>query len=291
MPRPAFSLAVGSESETVTRDLDGTRDPMAFFGGELRRARMGTSMSQAELGQRINFSGDMVGRVETCERAPTDVFALGCDEVFPHLDGLFTRILELARRSGGVSPKWFRPWLEIENEAASLYWWEPLLVPGLLQTTGYARAILSVEPGTSDDRLDEIVAARMDRQRILERDDPPLLRVVMDESVLYRCIGSPKIMHDQLLHLAEMSCRKNIAIQIVPAQVGAHAGFAGAFIIAGFSGAASILYIEAIEGQTVARPTLVAKAELVFDQLRTEALPQGASRDLIGRVAEERWTD
>jgi transcriptional regulator with XRE-family HTH domain len=274
----------------MTRNLDATRSPMAFFGAELRRARVSAGMSQDQLGRALSFSGDLVGKVETCERAPSLEFAAGCDGVFGHLDGLFTRLIGLARRWDGPHPQWFRDWVQAEREATSLRWWEPMLVPGLLQTAEYARAILAVGPDTTDDQLEELVDARIERQYILDRPKPPELWVLLDEAVLHRLIGSPKIMHDQLLHLAEASCRPSVTVQVVPAEVGTHAGLLGAFIIAGLDGA-DIAYMEtAVEGYTIERSALVSKAALAFDRLRAEALPHRASRDLIGKVAEERWT-
>jgi transcriptional regulator with XRE-family HTH domain len=276
----------------MTRNLDATRSPMAFFGAELRRARMAAGMSQDQLGRALSFSGDLIGKIETCERAPSPEFAAGCDSVFPHLDGLFTRLVGLARRWDGPHPQWFRDWVQAEREATSLRWWEPMLVPGLLQTADYARAILSAGPDTTEDALEELVSARIERQNILDRPKPLELWVVLDEAVLHRLIGSRKIMYDQLVHLADTSCRPSITVQVVPSEVGAHAGLLGAFIVAGFDdGAPSILYAEtAVEGQTIARSAHVRKAALAFDRLRSEALPRGASRDLIGKVAEERWT-
>jgi hypothetical protein len=275
----------------MTRDLDAARSPLAFFGAELRRARTAAGMSQDQLGRDLSFSGDLVGKVETCERAPTPGFAAGCDSVFPHLDGLFVRLMELARRWDGPYPQWFRDWLDAEREASSLRWWEPMLVPGLLQTPDYARAILAAGPDTIEDELEELVSARIERQGILDRPKPPELWVVLDEAVLHRLIGSRKIVYEQLLHLADTSCRANITVQVVPGEAGAHAGLLGAFIVAGFESAPSIVYAEtAVEGQTIEKPALVSKAALAFDRLRAEALPRGASRDLIGKVAEERWT-
>ena len=276
----------------MTRDLDATRSPMAFFGAELRRARTAAGMSQDQLGRDLSFSGDLVGKVETCERAPTPGFAAGCDSVFPHLDGLFMRLMELARRWDGPYPQWFRDWLDAEREASSLRWWEPMLVPGLLQTPDYARALFRAwqSASTSDEELEELVSARIERQGILDRPKPPELWVVLDEAVLHRLIGSRKIVYEQLLHLADASCRANITVQVVPGEAGAHAGLLGAFIVAGFESAPSIVYAEtAVEGQTIEKPALVSKAALAFDRLRAEALPRGASRDLIGKVAEERW--
>jgi transcriptional regulator with XRE-family HTH domain len=275
----------------MTRNLDSTRSPMAFFGAELRRARASAGMSQEQLGRRLSFSADLVGKVETSERAATQEFASRCDEVFPQLDGLFGRLVALARRWNGPHPQWFRDWVEAEREATSLRWWEPMLVPGLLQTADYARAILGAGPDTTADMLEELVPARLERQNVLDRAKPPELWVVIDEAVLHRLIGSRKIMYDQLLHLADASCRPSVTVQVVPAEAGAHAGLLGAFIIAGLDGAPSILYAEtAVEGQTIERSALVSRAALAFDRLRAEALPHGASRDLIGKVAEERWT-
>lgn len=106
----------------MTRNLDATRSPMAFFGAELRRARVAAGMSQDQLGRALSFSGDLVGKVETCERAPTPELAAGCDRVFPHLNELFTRLLRLARRWEGPHPQWFRDWVQAEQEATSLRW-------------------------------------------------------------------------------------------------------------------------------------------------------------------------
>jgi hypothetical protein len=275
----------------MTRNLDATNSPMAFFGAELRRSRLAAGMSQDQLGRGLNFSGDLVGKIETCDRAPTPAFAAGCDSLFPHLDGLFTRLLGLTRRWDGPYPQWFRDWLDAEREASSLRWWEPMLVPGLLQTADYARAILAVGPDIAEDELDDVVSARILRQEILDGTRPPELWVLLDEAVLHRLIGTRKIMYGQLLQLADMSCRPRITVQVVPADVGAHPGLMGAFIVADFEGAPSILYAEtAVEGQTIEKKALVSKAALAFDRLRAEALPRGASRDLIGKVAEERWT-
>jgi transcriptional regulator with XRE-family HTH domain len=275
----------------MTRNLDATRSPTAFFGAELRRARLAAGLTQDQLGRELSFSGDLVGKVETADRAPTLDFAAGCDGVFPQLGGLFTRLVTLARRWDGPYPQWFRDWVQAEQEATSLRWWEPLLVPGLLQTPDYARSILRAAPDAVEDELDELVNARMERQSILDRPKPPELWVLIDENVLRRRIGSRKIMHEQLLHLADASWRGSITLQLVPVEVGAHAGLLGAFIVAGFDESPSILYAEtAVEAQTIDRSALVSKAALAFDRLRAEALPRRASRDLIRKVAEEQWT-
>jgi hypothetical protein len=136
-----------------------------------------------------------------------------------------------------------------------------------------------------------MVNARLDRQAILAGDDPPLLWVVLDEGVLHRRVGEAKVMHDQLLHLAEMSRRPNITVEVVPYGAGAHSGLLGAFVIAEFEDAPAIVYLETAAGGQIAEGAdTVTQVMLTFDTLRSEGLPRGISRDLITKVAEEIWT-
>jgi hypothetical protein len=244
------------------------------------------------LGQKVGYSGAQVGKVETSERAPSQDFAEGCDRVMPDARGLFQRLYQLARRWDGGYPSWFTEWVEAERRATSLRTWQPLLVPGLLQTPDYARALfLAWQGADSDDQLDQLVSARIERQSIFLRPDPPSLWAVLDEGVLHRCIGGLKVMHDQLMHLLEVSDRSKIRVQVVPTGVGAHVGLLGAFSMATFENAPGIVYLESPDqGQTTERPATVAKISEIFDMVRAEALPRGASRDLIRKVTEEQWT-
>ena len=131
------------------------------------------------------------------------------------------------------------------------------------------------------------MAGRLDRQRILDREAPPDLRVVLDEPVLHKAIGSAKIMAAQLEHLADLSCRPMVTLQVAPAEVGAHGGLLGAFIIAGPAGT---VYLEtAVEAQVTGEAPVRDRVALIFDRLTRDALPRGASRDLILKVAHERW--
>jgi len=180
----------------------------------------------------------------------------------------------------------------LERRAASLRSWEPLLVPGLLQTAGYARALFEAwRISDRDDELEELVCARMERQVILDRPAPPALWVVIDEGVLHRCVGGGKVMREQLDHLASASERSKVTVQVIPAEVGAHVGLLGGFAIASADGAPGTVYLESPDqGQTTELPSVVAKISETFDALRAEALPRGASRNLIMKVAENRWT-
>ena len=276
----------------LTRELDPTAGPLDFFGAEVRRWRTAAGLSQEQLGQRVGYSGAQVGKVETSERAPSQDFAEGCDRAVPEACGLFLRLYQLARRWDGGYPSWFTQWVEAERRASTLRTWQPLILPGLLQTPDYARALFLAWRGSdSDAELDQLVNARIERQAIFQPPNPPSLWAVIDEGVLRRRIGSAKVMREQLEHLIAVSERSKITVQVVPADVGAHVGLLGAFFIASFENARGIVYLESPdEGQTTERPSAVAKITETFDMLRAEALPRAASQDLIRKVAEEQWT-
>ena len=261
------------------------------LGEELRRVRVAAGFrSQDQLACKLGFERTVITKIETGDRPPSADVAAALLTMFPDLGGgRFAELAEVARRANGKFPGWFeRDWLPVEREATSLRWWEPILIPGLLQTGDYARALFQAwQPASSEDDLDALVTGRLERQDVLDRDDPPDLRVVLDESVLHRLIGSSKIMHDQLEHLADMSCRPMVTVQVIPAELGAHGGLLGAFILAGPSGT---VYLEtAVEAQITGDDPVRERAALTFDRLTRDVLPRGASRDLILKVANEQW--
>jgi Domain of unknown function (DUF5753) len=130
----------------------------------------------------------------------------------------------------------------------------------------------------------------MERQAILGRDNPPLLWVVLDEGVLRRPVGGAGVMEAQVDHLVQMAERPNVVIQVIPRDVGAHEGLLGAFVIADFAKAPSIVYLEtALTGLVVERPQDVSAVTLRYETLKTEALPRAASLELLREVAKT-WT-
>jgi transcriptional regulator with XRE-family HTH domain len=274
------------------RELDPGASPSHFFGAEVRRAREAAGMTLADLAALVPCDASTVSRVESGLLSPTARFAAACDEAFPNMNGLFTRFYAGSRKWDGPYPRWFLDWVVAEREALTLRMWQVELVPGLLQTPDYAREVFRAwQPTATDDELDELVSGRIERQGILSKASPPELWVVLDESVLHRLIGSARIMHGQLeTLLKDIESQPAITIQVVPAGIGAHAGLLGAFAIAAGDGSPDTLYVDtAVQGQTVIETALVRKAASIFDRLRSEALPQRASRDLIEKVAEELW--
>jgi transcriptional regulator with XRE-family HTH domain len=266
---------------------DNDHSALALFAAELQAARARAGMSRDELAARINYSPSLVGMVESMRRVPRLDFAQRCDDALG-TSGTFARLHEHLRIA--PFPSWFRPFAQHEAEATSLRTFQLVLVPGLLQTGEYARVLLSTRVGATEDDVDQAVTARLERQAILDRDDPPLLWVVLDEGGLHRSIGDRKVMRAQVERLVEMAGRPNVVIQVIPGEVGAHEGVNGSFVIADFAVAPSIVYLEtALTGLVVERPEDVAAVRLTYDTLRSEAMSRAASLELLQEVANT-WT-
>jgi len=273
--------------------MERVPDPLfVFFGRQLRRLREGKGWSQEAFGKRIGYSGEMVSKVEKSNNPPSREFAAPCDREFPEMGGMFTALVEAAENSASIYPSWFQTWVDAERRASVLRWWEPLVLPGPLQTADYARALFEAWRAVDGNRdVDRDIAARLARQDIFDRPAPPSFGVVIDQSVLYRCVGSPAAMHDQLLHLIEMSERPRVSVQVLPAEVGAHVGLGGAFAIASFADdTPGMVYFETSdEGEVSKRPATLARMTVTYDALRDDALNARASRDFMRKVAEETW--
>ncbi len=262
---------------------------LSLFADEMKAAREQRGWSQADLADQIPYSLSTISMVEALHRVPTRDLAVHLDKAFG-TPGTFTRLE--ARLRDLPFPASFRPFAAYEAEATALYVFQHSLIPGLLQTPDYARAVLATRPNTTEDELDNLVAARLARQAILTRDDPPapLLWALIDEGALHRPVAPAEVMHDQLMDLVRMSRLPNITIQVVPYSAGGHTGLLGAFVIADLDSSPGIVYVEDIaDGRVFEDPGTVSRVTLRYKSLQSEALPKGASRELIARVAEERW--
>jgi DNA-binding XRE family transcriptional regulator len=272
------------------KDLDPGASPAHFFGAEVRRARVAAGMTLADLAATVPCDASTVSRIEAGTLSPARRFSAACDEAFPQMSGWFSRFYHDSRTWAGPHPPWFRDWVEIEARATVIRWWEPLLVPGLLQTPGYARAVLGWGPDDGGD-LDERVTARLDRQRVFDRPCPPEVWILVSEQILGYCIGSADIMRKQVDHLAEMAARPRVTIQVVAASAGAYGGLSGAFAIGTDNAADTVIYLETgVQGMVIRDPKLITRAASMFDHLRAEALPRSQTRDVLAR-AGEKWND
>ncbi|MBZ6232574.1 helix-turn-helix domain-containing protein [Streptomyces olivaceus] len=266
------------------QSLDPTASPLDYYGWELRRQREAHGLKQGQLGDIIFCTGSLIGQIETTKKVPTRDFSERVDAALG-TDGLFSRLIGLVLRS--QLPTWFQPYAEMEANAAYISTYQAQLVYGLLQTEEYARAVLAT--GMPDD-LEGLAAARMERQRILERDQPPLAWVVLDEAVLHRPIGGPEVMRRQLARLLEFVAHRWMHVQVLPNEVGAHASLAGSFNFLRFDDNPDVVYTEdLISGHMTANPETIREAALRYARLQAAALSVEDSAELIIRVMEERY--
>lgn len=266
------------------RELDPSASPLDYYGFELRRAREAAGLTQQALGSIVFCTGSLVGQVETTLRVPTREFSERVDAALG-TDGTFSRLVGLVLRN--QLPSWFQPFAELESKASYLSTYQCQLIYGLLQTEEYARAVIGVE---HSDRLDELVAARLDRQRILERQDPPVLWVVLDEAVLHRETGGREIMRGQLAHLLGLFGRPWLEIQVLPFSAGQHAGMMGSFTLLRFDSDPDVHYSESYDqGHMTANPSVIKERSVGYARLQAAALSPRDSAALIARVMEERY--
>jgi transcriptional regulator with XRE-family HTH domain len=261
-----------------------------MFAEELRAQREAAGLTQEELAKLMSYSTSVIAKLETCRTFPSPQHAGKADEALK-TPGTFGRIR--AGMLAAAFEPWFRVYLEIEQRATVLRSWQPLVVDGLLQTEAYAEAILrGARPGDSDGEVRQLVAARMARQQIWERQSPPppMLSVILGEAVLRQRVGDGTVMREQLGRLAEAADHPRVTIQVMPFDMAAHPGMLGPFVVASFEDGPDAAYLDnALAGQVTERRKDVSRVALLYDTLRSEALAPGASRDLIAKVKDQ-WT-
>ncbi|NUK11187.1 helix-turn-helix domain-containing protein [Streptomyces lunaelactis] len=268
------------------RDLDPSASPLDYYGSELRRLREDAGLKQGELGGCVFCTASLIGQIETARKVPTRDFSERVDAALG-TGGVFSRLVGLVLRS--QLPCWFQAYAEMEARAAYISSFQAEVVDGLLQTEGYARAVLGVR---NEENLDAKVAARMERQRILDRDNPPLMWVVLSEAVLRQEIGGREVMRNQLAHLLGLRGREWVKVQILPFEAGVHAGVMGSFYLLRFDDDPDLVYTEDfVQGHMTANPQALREGSLRYDHLQAAALSVEDSAALIARVMEERYGD
>ncbi|GGK75387.1 transcriptional regulator [Sphaerisporangium melleum] len=270
---------------------DPSISPRIQFGTELRKFRLSAGFTQRQLCEAVHLSISQLSMIENGHRAPTMDLAQRADKILG-LNGALASFLDRLNRAAAQLPRWFRPWLDYEREAEALHIWELAMVPGLLQVEGYARALIANEPGATSDQIDERVCARLNRQKILQRPSPPMLWVVLDESVLHRMVGDPTVMSDQLNHLLEWSRSRSGSLQILPHTAYSTVGLLGSFTVADMPGRpASVAYIDSQSMEDRVSDSTAEARGLAFRHgvIRADALPRRESLHMI-KEALRRWS-
>ncbi|WP_246111887.1 helix-turn-helix domain-containing protein [Streptomyces hawaiiensis] len=256
-----------------------------MFGEVLRHFREAALLTQEGLARQIPCDRSHVARVEAGTRVPQDTFAKNCDELLG-TGGVLARLWGRIDWYPQVEhPDWFRRRAEMDEVAVTLREYQERVIPGLLQTSTYARALSSRY--VSGVELEERVRARLSRQQRFLADGGPLYVVVLDESCLRNVVGGPDVMQDQCAHLLNLAGRPNIRIQVAPA---------GPFEIVRPSGSMSLitlpegchwLYSESLSrGHFTNDPALYERYNQFYDVLRADALSAPQSAALIHETME-----
>lgn len=258
-----------------------------FFGSELRRRREAAGVTQQELGERVFCSGSYIGRFEAAIRKPQLELARRFDEEL-ETDGYFARMCEELINSSPFAD-YFTEAAELRTLATAICEWAPPLVPGLLQTEAYARAVFRAGlPFQPMEITEEQVRNRMAHRRLLDGPTGPELWTILDENVLHRPVGGDAVMAGQLRYVAERARTHRVLVQVLPYSSGAHALLEGSMTLMTFEDAPPVAYTEGpCSGGLSDNPATVARCQASYDLARAAALPPDASVDLIESTAEE----
>ncbi|MGW4061092.1 helix-turn-helix domain-containing protein [Amycolatopsis sp. NPDC004747] len=271
-----------------------------ILGSQLRRLREEAGITRQQAGYNIRGSESKIsrlelGRVGFKERDVTDLLTMyGVDD--PTERRAFLDMVKQSnepgwwRRFGDTMPNWFTDLVGLEEAAARIQIWEPLYVSGLLQIEPYARAIFSHgRSEMADERVDQLVALRMRRQKMFSRPDAPRVWMVLDESVLYRPIGGMKVLKQQIEYLLEMSALPHVSIQVLPySRSGLSAEHAFSLLRFGEPELPNIAYVEYMTGaHYIEKREEIEKYSRALDMLAVDAETPERSRAMLGKRRQE----
>lgn len=267
------------------------------LAARLRELRENADLTIDEVGDKLECSASKISRIETGHVGVTPRDVRDMLEVYGVDDDEREALVQLAREARKKG--WWHAYNEVftgsfvglESDASFLHTHQALLVPGLLQTEAYTRAVIrAIRPDSAEDDVELRVRARINRQKLItEESNPPEYWAVLDEAVLHRVVGGPEAMREQLKKLVELAALPNVTLQVVPFSAGAHAGMEAPFLILGFPEQADpdVVYVEnSTSGVYLEQPEDVHRYTLMFDHLRAAALKPDDTVDLVDRTAD-----
>ncbi|RDS64074.1 XRE family transcriptional regulator [Streptomyces sp. M7] len=264
-------------------DLPGA---WAAYGRLLQHLRKRAGLNQQQFGEAIDYSLEQVVSVEQGRRPAKAAFTRAADRVLEAGGVLEVLQNEVDRAK---LPRFFRNFAVIEAEVVSRFSYDPLLVPGLLQTEGYARAVFAGHcPPLSEEIIDQHTEARLSRQKLLTRVPLAELSFIVSEEALRNPVGDAEVMRGQWHRLLEVGALRNVEVQVMPAAPGFHSGLNGPFVVLETSEHHHLGYIESQEvGCVVREPAEVSAFGLRYGKLRSQALNGVESARLIERLVGE----
>jgi transcriptional regulator with XRE-family HTH domain len=266
------------------------------LGAELRRYRESAGLTIDQVAERMDCSASKISRLETGQTgsSPRDVRdILALYEVGPaELEELLEVAKETRQRGwwqqqGAVLTSAF---IGFEAAAQQIRSYEAQCIPGLLQTEEYARSLIAIGGADSTEQIENRVRVRVARHSLLTQDDPLVFWCVVDEAVLLRSVGGRQVMKGQLERLAEVSSLDNVTLQVLPLEVGAHAGMDGSFVLMRFphEGDPDTVYVTmATGGVFQEKPDELSRYALIFDRLTDVALTPDDSTALVLKMSKE----
>jgi len=257
-----------------------------FFGTELKRRREDAGITQVELGARVFVSGGYIGQFEQAIRKPQLDVAQRIDEAL-QTDGIFERLCRKLIDDPRYAD-YFAGVVELERLASTVCDFEPTVIPGLLQTPAYARALtLATHPFAADEFIEDRVAARMERSRVLDDATRPVYWAVVHETVLHVPVGGPQVTAVALEHMSVLAAERKVLLQVLPFSAGAPAN-SGSLRLMEFEDAPPTAYTEtSFSGSLLDDPAVVHRARRAYDLIRGAALSPEASLALVRSAAEE----
>lgn len=277
------------ECGTTGRRTPDKERPAAWsaYGKLVRLFRERAGLTQQALAEAIDYSLEQVASVEQGRRPAKSAFTEAAERVLEAGGAL--RVLQDDVDRAKL-PVFFQDFALLEAEAVSRFSYDPLLIPGLLQTEAYAQALLEAHfPPLPDDIVEQRVAARLARQALLSRKSPPMVFVfVVEEAAIRRVVRNTTVMRGQLEHLLACSQRRNVELQIMPTARGAHSGLNGPMVLIESTDRKQFVYIEAQDVVSVRSDrNEVSEFWLRYGMLRTQALNTKESSRLVERMAGE----
>ncbi|MGR4882387.1 Scr1 family TA system antitoxin-like transcriptional regulator [Streptomyces sp. LARHCF249] len=274
--------------ETAAGDWEREPDPsdgLRTFGAVVQALREHAGLSRAEFALLVRFSKHTVESVELGRRMPDEEFVERAEAALGNTGALRKAARHLTRGEPGLAA-WFRRWARLERVAVSLSTYECRLVPGLLQSEGYARALCENDiPPLSNEQLEATVGARMERQRLLREKPNSTFDFVIEEAVLMLCLGGVEVTRELLDHIVELSALRNTTLQIMPADSEQHACLAGPVRLLETPDGRRYAYSEGQEsGRLITDAKEVSRIQMRYARLRAQALSPKDSTGLLERM-------
>ncbi|MFJ2816454.1 Scr1 family TA system antitoxin-like transcriptional regulator [Streptomyces sp. NPDC087294] len=266
-----------------TDPTDPAWSALKHFGSEVQIERERLGMSRPELAKEANCGPSLVAKIETGSRVPQLEFAQACDCAFPDSNGRFARLWPLAIRY--AYPPWFRPYVELEQKARVVRMFNPMSLSGLVQTREYAEAVLRAGRPTN---LENLVMARLERQRILTREeDPARLWLVINEAALRNPVGDAALMRAQLTHLLDLAEAPQHRVQILPKNK-VNNLVVSPFGLLSFAEGADVVHVDGFpRGYVLAEPHDVSEAQDAYALLVATAAPPDETAELIKSIVKD----